>query len=626
MPLPPFTIRPDPFDEADLLYEPPLMPLPRVCPPGALHRRLIGDLGEYVRDQGTRPTCTAMALAAVIDYLVLHREAQEPRGAEGGERQARCSARMLYEMARHFDEYPDDEANTGSSLRGAIKGFFHNGVVRTTRSEREEFDEPDWILTLERARQSRHTILGRYARLRPSLLDVQTALVHVGIVYASARIHRGWTEGPAHGDGRIPFEPQSASLGGHAFALIGYTEQGFLVLNSAGPQWGGWSPGGDGAPGGGPGWPGVALLSYADWSRNLMDAWVLHLGVPVEAEQFRRMRAGGGTGQLTGFTGQGVTRLQINGHYLHVNDGRLVRSGVYAHDPEGILQTARVLRGRAYRDLVFFVESGLDPLDAMAQRCLGLVDGFLGMPDPGAESGRAYPISVIWRQEVLQVTEDMLESRGRRIAQRTGGRADAKARMLETYARTYMQPIWRAYEGEAERSFVDAEGPEGPRGEAWDAMRALLRAAGGGDTPMGVHFVVHGAGICWFLQLVQRLAGEPEPPPVASVTLLAPIATPQQIEAMARLLWGSAAAGDRPGPAPLALYVRSAEADRTERLAGCEGSFLELARRCFPVAGSVPAPGRFNALAGHEEGAAELARLLAGTGLLERIEFPAGEG
>ena len=92
------------------------------------------------------------------------------------------------------------------------------------------------------SKQSRQTILGRYARVGPSILDYQSAIADIGIIYASASIHSGWElQEVADNDGVIQLESSSIPLGSHAFAIIGYTKLGFLVLNSSGIEWGGWS-------------------------------------------------------------------------------------------------------------------------------------------------------------------------------------------------------------------------------------------------------------------------------------------------------------------------------------------------------------------------------------------------
>jgi hypothetical protein len=54
-------------------------------------------------------------------------------------------------------------------------------------------------------------------------------LSEVEAVFATARLRSGWHKLQ---DGVIPFGPEQEEEGGHAFAIIGYTQQGFLVQNS----------------------------------------------------------------------------------------------------------------------------------------------------------------------------------------------------------------------------------------------------------------------------------------------------------------------------------------------------------------------------------------------------------
>ena len=68
-------------------------------------------------------SCTGFSLAHVIDFL-RYREV-------GPDSPQRVSSRMLYEMAKRNDEWAGS-AYEGSSIRGAIKGFFRNGVCTET--------------------------------------------------------------------------------------------------------------------------------------------------------------------------------------------------------------------------------------------------------------------------------------------------------------------------------------------------------------------------------------------------------------------------------------------------------------------------------------------------------------
>ena len=635
----PYITQRDSFDDADVIYQAPLLSLPSERLPTPLHRRLLGKDWECIRDQGTEPYCTAMALASVIDYLVLQREGMaSPQGSatckpypDQAAREVRSSARMLYEMAKAFDEYPDDD-NKGSSLRGAIKGFYHNGVYRRQHDDQIEIAElraKEWVLDIDKAKQSRQTILGRYARVGPSILDYQSAIADIGIIYASASIHSGWElQEVTDNDGVIQRKSSSVPLGNHAFAIIGYTRLGFLVLNSSGIEWGGWSE----TPS--ESWPGVALWHYDDWSQNILDAWVLRLGAPIDVTQFSRLdQSTICDRRWAGFAGQGVTRLLINGHYLHMADGQLASRGVFTNDQASINETASLLqKERKYTDLVFFVESGLESIDSMTRRCASItarLKSDFGLID---SEFKPYPISVIWREDVLQVTEDLLASRAQRIHERTRGYADAKAHMLDEYARDFLQPIWRTFEGEAERSFTGKLDQSEKRGQAWPAMQRLLAVAASGDTPMGIHFVVHSSGMPWFQAFVQRLARAPGTPNtlipgletpelrrmiLRNVTLITPICTVNNVRSILADLWGDWSLPSTAKPRPLGIYAQTAARDAGENLCGYSGSFLELARRCFPLDGSMPTITNSNIIVGHSDGARELSSTLATTGLLE---------
>ncbi len=135
---------------------------------------------------------------------------------------------MLYEMAKLHDEWQGNDYS-GSSIRGAVKGFYHNGVC-------SEDDAPylpggkDWTLTIDRAKAARRIRLGAYYRLERDVTAFHAALNEVGVVYASAQIHKGWLA--AKGVRQIVSDP--TSVGGHAFSIVGYDKDGFIVQNSWG--------------------------------------------------------------------------------------------------------------------------------------------------------------------------------------------------------------------------------------------------------------------------------------------------------------------------------------------------------------------------------------------------------
>ncbi|MCU0905840.1 MAG: trypsin-like peptidase domain-containing protein [Rhodobacteraceae bacterium] len=317
-------------DPRDLPYVPDLTDLPRRHAPAP---------GLPVADQGTAPTCVGHALAAAINLQLGRRGAQT----------LRASPRMLYELARAHDNLPDPLGG-GSTLRGAIKGFFHNGVVPEEPPEVEH--APDWGLTRDRAKRAAAIQLGTYRRVGRDFDAVHSAIRGSGAVLASARIHRGW-EAPVKG--RI--RRSADSLGGHAFVIVGYDQTGFIVLNSWGEGWGGWR-----------GRPGLAHWSYGDAAETLLDAWVLRLAVPstAVARILKTDRAARASTALR--------RADVIGHMMPLAGGQLHDGGKFGFGAEIHAETAAHLRSIAaaprprYRDLVIVCHDLTVDRDRVAER------------------------------------------------------------------------------------------------------------------------------------------------------------------------------------------------------------------------------------------------------------------
>lgn len=541
-------VRPDPLDFRDCFFEARLTDLPPRLDP----HPSLADLA--VRDQGYLSACTGMALAVAIDVL-------RRRAAPGGATSAQpptVSARMLYEMGQAFDELPDDGL-PGSSVRGALRGFFHNGVCPEAEDDDPERTPPNnWRFTVEKAKAAREVMLGVYMRIRHVLLDYHSALREAGVLVVSAKIHDGWKN--VTDDGHIPWDGTQPMIGGHAFALVGYDDEGFLVRNSWGCGWGGVTVSGTR-------FPGVARWSYEDWERNVMDAWALRLAVPTRLGA----RTVGGffdaNGRRTGARRISAPRILVNGHYLHMQDGRCVSRGTYNCDRESIGETARVLAGTTdYDHLLIAVESGLDDLDTMVERAAVLV--------PYLKSNRIYPFFIWWRADVFRVASELLEDRARRLEPRTGGLPQLAAHLLGTFAREFMQPVWRTFEGEAERAFETRKGTT--RGHGWVCMQELIGAAidRKDKRSLGVHAIAHGAGAVWLAKLCTLLQRARQGGTFSRIALLAPICPPAAFVGKPQL-WV------RPpseAPPPLDVYTLDEPDEANDQVGAYRGSFLELAR------------------------------------------------
>ena len=240
-----FDARPDRADFRDRLYEPGLHEVPREMPLSRWQKHKVPVL-----NQGEDGACVGFSLATVANFLLRNRSARTS-----------VSPRMMYEMAKDYDEWPGDDYS-GSSCKGGVKGWQRHGVCvfgLWPHDPKVKGGE----LTEERAADAAMRPLGSYYRVNPhDLRHVHAALAEVGVLYASGDVHEGWWEPDEKG----VIAHSDVKAGGHAFAIVGYDAYGFWIQNSWGPEWG---------------INGCARLPYASWIRDGYDVWVCRTGVPV---------------------------------------------------------------------------------------------------------------------------------------------------------------------------------------------------------------------------------------------------------------------------------------------------------------------------------------------------------
>ncbi len=270
--------RPDRIDLRDREYAPTVVSLPPRFPDDEAVRKLLPAYvgADLVLSQGNEGACTGFGLACVVNYL-FWRLAQMPR-ATGIKTIERVSTRMLYHLARFYDEWPGEDYD-GSSCRGALKAWNKHGVCSEalwpyrSRNGRAMFIKPRQGWEADALQRQ----LGVYYRVeKTSIVDMQAAIHNIGALYVSSDVHDGWAvESKVRtikGHDSLPriraiVDPDS--IGGHAFALVGYNEHGFVVQNSWDTDWG---------------LKGFATLPYSEWRKYGSDAWVCALGVPGETE------------------------------------------------------------------------------------------------------------------------------------------------------------------------------------------------------------------------------------------------------------------------------------------------------------------------------------------------------
>jgi len=482
-------------DLHDRIYEPALIELPT--------RTESPDVSiSPVLDQQQEGACTGFALASIITLLRNQRE-QRQRMVPPAE--FRASPRMLYEMAKLHDEWPGENYE-GSSIRGALKGFFHNGAC-SDRLAPYRSGQKNWFLTVEQAKEARGTGLGAYYRLRPEIIDYHAALRKAGAILVSASVHRGWSR-PRRGE----IVRSTSHIGGHAFIIVAYDDRGFLVQNSWGESWGQFE-----------GRPGIARWTYADWAENVMDAWVLRLAVPTpEAFDLTHVPVKSGSASAAKFDQLIVPRRQdIIGHFIHIDDGKLVEQGRYATSMENTHETGQLLiddetrpdgKPPNYDHLMFYAHGGLNSADASARRIKALKEAF--------KRNRIYPVHFMWETGFTEELGDVFKEIFLKSLQRVGAARDALDWMIEQMARGVGLRLWREMKVDAQRSFAGT-------GDGKRALNVLLGANAKRKKPLQVHLVCHSAGAILFGELLRQWAGlsANAPGKLGTASLMAPACT-----------------------------------------------------------------------------------------------------
>lgn len=473
---------PDKIDLKDWEYLPTL----RALPDEIVNIHAV----PTILNQGTEGACTGFALAAVINFLLHQRKLKR-----------RISPRMLYELARRYDEWPG-ENYSGSSARGAMKGWERHGVCTEKLWPHDlhganNFDQ-------ERADEATLTPGGAYYRVDfRQVRHVHAAIHEVGIVYATLMVHAGWGQpGPSTvslktGVGskvqkiKIPVIQRKGNAdGGHAIALVGYTSQGFIIQNSWGEGWGK---------------SGFALLPYEDFMIHATDVWVAQLGVPVKADLWAQGAADVTSGTFR--AGQVIPLNEIRPYVIDVgNNGKLSDQGNYWTTEEDLkrlfLETIPAkTKDWAKRRVMLYLHGGLNGEEDVAKRIIAFRDVCL--------ANEIYPLHIMWESDWFNTTKNILKDQFAAADERAGGAfldhlREAKDRVLEL---TLAAPGGKLWGEMVENAALASKHEAG-------AMQLLVKYVNEAKKSLGkkaegdweLHVVGHSAGSIFAAHAITQLA------------------------------------------------------------------------------------------------------------------------
>ena len=414
-----------------------------------------------IRDQGREGACTGFGLAATVDLLLARRG--DPRTV---------STRMLYETAKQFDEWEGDDYH-GSSCRGAVKGWHSMGVCSEDLPPYRS-GERGWDITIDQAKDARRTTVGAYYRVNRRLSDYHAALNEVGALYTSATVHKGWQRGSVR-DGVIPMSFDA--LGGHAFAIVGYNQDGFWVQNSWGEGWG---------------HDGVALWTYEDWLENAKDAWVLRLGVSTPQIWHLTPSGSGRQGADEGLFKPGPRRAEVIGHFVHIDDGQFDERGRYGTKLADVEKTAAfVATDDRYEHLLLYAHGGLNNVSASARRVAAMKAVF--------KDNGIYPFHFMYDTGLIEEIKDVVLGKKEEVDKRAAGITDFTDKLIEKATRQAGRALWREMKQGASSPFDED-------GAGTQTIRAFLDAfAANNALPKSVHIAGHSTGAILLANLLDAL-------------------------------------------------------------------------------------------------------------------------
>lgn len=499
--------KPDAFDARDMLFRPNISVTPK--------SEMVPVMGLTVKHQGETSACTGFALSTVVEYL-LRKSERDPRPA--------ISPFMLYSMARRYDEFPGSEDDSGSSLRGALKGWFRHGACAQAlfpgmkMPPAAKRTEDDWWLDAVKRP------LGAYYRIDTrSIVEMHAALNEVGILYASAGCHDGWDAGhgltPEEAAATpitqpfwvIPTTGQDTAVLGHAFVIVGYTQDGFLIQNSWGEAWG---------------THGMAVLTYDDWMRNAMDCWVVQLGVVThEHERISNsitLRTDGK--KVTLAAGKVLRDREISPFIVNVgNNGKLSGSGAFRTTPDDLraivdvhMNAAREKWGLKDKpmDVCVYAHGGLVGEDDAAEAAAEWI--------PLLYENQIFPVFLMWETDFITTVRNIIRDAASGVPRTTGGIGERLERWwnqrLERWLARPGTVIWGEMKQNAEAMSEPAR-----KGDDNEAAMIMLYQHFKSHVSRGrvrLHIVGHSAGAIVASHFVHRLVadgGELE-----SLSLMAP--------------------------------------------------------------------------------------------------------
>ncbi|MDH3694420.1 MAG: peptidase C1, partial [Gammaproteobacteria bacterium] len=344
----------------------------------------------------------------------------------------------------------------------------------------------------------RENRIGAYYRINHRLADFHAAINETGAIFCSANVHAGWSKAEVKvNSGVIPFYPETPRPTGHAFALIGYNENGFIVQNSWGSTWGKG---------------GTAIWTYEDWFENIRDGWAFRLSLSTKAIWQISTREKPRATEARTQASPPPVRSEIAGHFVHINDGEFHRHGSYWSDINDVEETSQLLaQSEKYDHLLIYAHGGLNSPKDAARRIRAMAPVF--------KKNRIYPYHFMYDTGLAEEIKDIISRKLGLARERVGGISNWTDVFIEKALRAPGRSVWREMKFGAISPF-DEEHRAG-----WQTLALLIGRLLTSHHPKKVHLVGHSTGALLLAYLLEALEILTPGLRMQSVSLMAPAST-----------------------------------------------------------------------------------------------------
>src|SRR5262249_33221106 len=344
--------------------------------------------------------------------------------------------------------------------------------------------------------------LGAYLRVNhKDVIAMHAAISEVGVLYATATVHDGWSR--VGKSGAIDYDSETSTvIGGHAFAVVAYDRDGFWIQNSWGRDWGR---------------RGFGHVNYDDWLAHASDVWVARLGAPIEFRSHRTVSRGVG---VAAGGSRSYMFCDLRPHIISLgNNGLLRTEGTYGTSAEDVQEIFEHVADQvdSRRHLLLYAHGGLVAEDSAIQKTADL-------RVPMLEAG-IYPISIIWKTDFWTTLKNILEDAVSK--RRPEGFLDSSKDFMLDRLDDALEPLARVIGGksqwdEMKENAISPSQPGGGLALVADLLRDLTKRF----PSLRIHLVGHSAGSILLGGLVDRLANVgSNRVPIDTFTLWAPACT-----------------------------------------------------------------------------------------------------